>query len=147
MKTAPGKTILLVVGIIYLVFGGFGILGAAGGLATAGYWDEVLPFASGLSWSVYYGIAFVGALLFILFGLMGILNRAKLEKAGLLRVFAIIGILYAVVDSVLSFSLFTGVLGGAMAVISLIFGLVLPVLYLVGAQKNLAAYKESEPTL
>ena len=140
MVTAPGKNFLLVVGILYIVFAGLGFLGSAYGLLTADYWDVVLPTASGMSWSVYYTIALVGSFFHIFVGVMGVVNRARLEKASMLRVIACIDIGYVIFGAILSTVIFAGAFGGFVAVFTLVLGLVLPVLYLIGAQRNLTEY-------
>ena len=142
---APGRKILLVVGILYLIFGGIGILSALGGFAMVATddWDTIWPVA--VPWSVFYAIALIGSVFYLVLGLMGVINRQRLEKAGLLRILGIIAILYVVVEAILSFTIFAGPLGAVTAVFTLIFGLVLPILYLVGASKNLAAYQGQAP--
>lgn len=142
MVSAPGKNFLFVTGILYIVFGGLGLLVAAGGFATADYWDRVLPTANGMSWSVYYTIALIGALFHIFLGIMGVANRIRLEKAFVLRVLGYIDIGYVILGALLSFAVFSGALGGFTAVFTLMVGAVLPILYLIGAQKNLLAYRD-----
>ena len=142
MVSAPGKNFLFVVGILYIVFAGIGLLVSAGGLLTADYWDSVFPTASGMSWSVYYQIAIVGSFFHVFVGIMGVVNRARLEKASMLRVLACIDIAYVVFGAVLGSMVFAGAFGGFVAVFSLAVGLVLPILYFIGAQKNLAVYSD-----
>ena len=140
MAQAPGKNFLLVVGILYVVFGSLGLLTSAGGIATADYWDRVLPTANDMSWSVYYTITLIGSFFHILVGVMGLINRACLDKASILKMLGIIDIGYVILGAILSTAVFAGALGGIAAILSLVFGAVLPILYLIGAHKNHSAY-------
>jgi len=54
MTQAPGRKFLLVTGILYVIFGGIAIFTSASGIASASFWDLVLPTASGMSWNLYY---------------------------------------------------------------------------------------------
>ena len=133
---APGKNFLLVVGILYIIFGGIYIIISAIGLSTANYWDTILPTANNMSWSVYYTISLIGSFWYVFIGIMGVTNRTRLERASLLRVLACVDFGYILLHAILGFVIFSGALGGITAVYTLVVGLVLPILYLVGAQKN-----------
>lgn len=141
MTNAPGSKFLLVVGILYIVFGGFGVIGAISGLALTNHWNTTLPTASGMSWAIFYGFGLVAALFSVFIGLMGLLNRERLEKAAMLRMLGVIALLFIIVEAIFSMAVFAGALGGVAAVFSIIFGAVLPVLYIIGAQKNVSAQK------
>jgi len=136
---APGRNFLLVVGILYVVFGGIAIVTSFAFLATADYWDRTMPITSGMSWSVRYGIALIFALYHIFIGIMGISNRVHIEKAAFLRTLGFIDIVCVIANAVFLAVIWGGIFGGASATFGLIVGLVLPVLYLVGAYKNLSA--------
>ena len=136
MTSAPGKNFLLIVGILYIVFGGLSVITSAGGLATADYWDRVFPTANDMSWSVYYTIFLIGSLFHVFIGIMGVVNRTRLERASTLRVLGGIDIGYVIFGAILGFVVFTSALGGFVAVFTLVLGFVLPILYIVGAQKN-----------
>ena len=134
---APGKGFLLVVGILYIIFGVIYIITSAIGLASADYWDAILPTANNLSWSVYYTISLIGSLFYVFLGVMGVINCTRLERASLLRVLACIVIGYVILYAILVFVTFPDALEGIItAVYYLVVGLVLPILYLIGAHKN-----------
>jgi len=132
-----------VVGILYIIFGGLGIIGAISGLGLTDYRNTTLPTASGMSWAIFYGFALVAALFSIFIGLMGLLNRERLEKAAMLRILGVIALLLVIVEAIFSMAVFADALGGAMAIFGIIFGAALPALYIIGAQKNVSAQKAS----
>ena len=136
MKSAPGKNFLFVTGILYIVFGGMGIITSAVGLATANYWDRTLPIANDMSWSVHYTIALISSLFYIFVGIMGVINCARLEKASILRVLGCIDIGHVILSAILVAVVFSGALGGFTVVCTLVLGFVLPILFIIGAQKN-----------
>ena len=135
---APGKNFLRVSGILLIIFGALSIVTSYAGLATAGLWDIILPIG-GMSWSTYYTLAMLSAVYAIIMGIVGIANCTRLENAGLCKTFAIISILIRVVF------LFIGVVFGVYAALGLgglslvltLLDFILPVLYYIGAQKNL----------
>lgn len=140
MISAPGKNFLFVVGILYIVFGVFGIIISVAGLATADFWDRTLPTAIGMSWSVYYTMALPGCLFHIIVGIMGVKNRTRLEKASMLRVLGSIDIGLVILGTIFVFFVFSGAFAVLTAFFTLALGCVLPILYLVGAQKNHDVY-------
>lgn len=135
MTHAPGRQFLLVVGILFIIFGGFGVLAAFGGLGTASSWNVIFP--TSLPWGVYYGFALIATSFRVFAGIMGVMNAGKPEKASLLRLLGIVAAAFVVIDALAAFILFPNALGGFTAIFGLIFGLVLPVLFIIGAQKNL----------
>ena len=157
---APGKNFLLVTGILMTLFAVFGILGGVGGLSDAAYWDDIMPLGF-MSWSMYYLLALLGSLYDLFMGIMGIVNRARPEKAGFCKTLAIISIVLVVIFAILG-SLAAGAassdivggeigaevgaavgaaVGGIAMIFSLVIGLILPILYFVGAHKNQAALR------
>jgi len=135
---APGKNFLKVTGILYIIFGALGVLGAFTGIFITEVVDAV-----GLgnvvdtdSWTVFYLVGLVGSGFQIFIGIMGIANCTNLVKAPLLKVLGGIDILYVIVNAFLGFVIFTGAIGGATAIVSLMIGCVLPILYIIGAHKN-----------
>ena len=136
-KPPPGKTFLLVVGILYAVFGALAALTNAAMLATAGFWDEFMPAANDLSWSVWYSFAVAFSLYRVLLGVFGILWRAKPRNASILTLLGGIDILLVLFSTVNIFFYYEFVMAAVTAFFMLVFGLALPILYIVGAQKNL----------
>jgi len=187
--TAPGKQMLMVVGIIGVIFSSLGLVGGLVGLAffpmlgALGFTSEI-P-----GWSMVI-ISTVIALLFTVFFLyayiMAIANAAKLEKAIFLKKLGIISVVVVVISTIIDFivTLVTtpaimeysmnmverelataGLTAYEMAfftqsmemvnsfasagvtvgfIFGLLVGLVLPVLYIVGASKNVKAFEESK---
>ena len=142
MTSAPGKAYLLVVGTFYIISGVVGAIFSLNGLFTFDYLDRTPPTATGISWSIYYTVGLIGFLLCIITGVMGVINRSRLEKASLLRTLGIIYLVY-----VLLYRIFSDVIVHENTIadgfgISLIMALFISALYIVGAQKNLTAYTE-----
>jgi len=142
--TAPGKNFLLVTGILIIVFSAFGILSNMAMFLTSGFWDDFLPTGN-MSWSTYYGVAIVIGIYELIMGIMGVANRTKPRVAGLLMVLAIVAIIITVVWSIVSSIALDGMLAGLgiFGIFGIGFGLILPILYLVGASKNNQANRSS----
>lgn len=133
MKTASGKVLLKVVGIILIVFGAIGtilsILALIGGGAAAAY----LNIALGAVAIIAGIVSLLGALCNLAAGILGVKFCAVVEKAKLLAIFAIVMAALQVIGFVLS------LISGqwfVTAIIALVIGLVLPALFLIGALKN-----------
>ena len=133
MQQAKGATLLLVMGIIYVVIGGLAIIGGIGLAATA----SMLALA---------GIPMVGFLAFIaiiagawslIVGILGIINRSKLEKASMLMIIGIVALALDLLSFILSASIM------AFSVLSLV-GLVIPILYIIGAHQNKTQFQQQQ---
>jgi hypothetical protein len=130
---APGAGILKVVGILYVIFAGIAIITLL--IALAG--TSLLARTLGLNVAILtltYIIGLVSAAYRLFVGISGIKESNNLEKAGFLRTLGIVDIVLAGLSIILS----AVMLGFGGAVMELI-GLVLPILFLVGASKNVAA--------
>ena len=134
-----GKKFLKVVGILLIVFGGLGIIGAItsfGAIEVADGLNDLVggSVSTGALWAAAI-ISLVNAILMLVAGILGIVNKEKPEKAKLLMIFGIALIVLQVVSMIMSIviSEFT-----ASSVLSLLVGLVLPVLFIIGAKKNMA---------
>lgn len=127
-SNAPGKNYLLVVGILLVIGGGLSmflviptlLLGVAS-LSLGGL--GVIIFLAAL-------LACAMAIIDLIAGIVGIVNRNKPEKAKVCMGLGITMIVFAVLGFISSI--------GAQDVnyVSSLFGLILPILYLVGASKN-----------
>jgi hypothetical protein len=128
---------LLAASILYIIFSVFTLFVAGSQMAA-----PVLPPVT-IPWNIFYIHAFIVSVFGLFIGIMAVANRTRTEKAGLLKTLGNIAVALVVVGVILSFSVFVGALGGAAAILafSAIVGLVLPVLYIVGAQKNLTVEK------
>lgn len=124
---APGKGILKVASILYIVFGGLWAVVAIIGFFAAGFIADIFgPLAVfGTIGSIFVGIVFlIAAAVNLVVGIIGVKNPTK-------SVFFIV----------------FGFILGALAVISIVFafniwlllGLVLPVLFVVGGFMNKGA--------
>ena len=76
-------------------------------------------------------LALIGAVVGFIAGIVGVSNAAKPEKAQTCIVFGILVIALSVLGNVLGL-----IAGGSFSVISLFTGLIVPVLYLIGAFQN-----------
>ena len=140
---ASGRVLLLIVGIAYIVIGSLGTVWALIGLfVAAGYGDLHVPLPSGMSWKVYYAFLLLRSCLHISVGIIGVINRKRLQKASLLRVLGCIDIGFIFVRMIfntafLSFSTF-------LIVLSVIIGSIFPILYIIGAARNLREYRNNQ---
>ena len=143
---APGKTLLRVVGILLVVFGIIGALVAFGGLATADYWDSVLPI-DGASWTAYYLVALLSAAFSVVIGIVAIINCARPEKAGLCKFLAIISIIGIALVHLFSFGIgaYAALGFGGLAVITMLRDFLLPILIFIGASRNQRASMPPRP--
>ena len=134
-KTAPGKGILKVIGILGIIFGGINSIVVLIGLMTAEFWDTVMPATGGFPWQVYYLFAFVVVGYGIYASIMAIMHCATLEKASFLKTLGIISVVLVVIMGIVDISAI-----GMSAAVMLPINLVLPILYIHGASKNVKAY-------
>ena len=141
-----GKTMLYVAGIILTVFSAIAVVSSLAFLASADYWDNVMPIASGMSWSVYYAISTFSSIYSLIIGIVAIKLCNQPEKADLLKVLGIIAIVGVVIWNIFAFR--SGALAAVgfagLSVISMPIDLILPILYVVGAQKNLESLRMSQ---
>ena len=120
---APGKTMLLVVSILYIVFSGFGIIGSLALIGIGGALDTV--GAGGDVTSLGF-LALLASAFGLVIGILGIAFRKKVEKAVLLMGLGAAAIVFDIV---------AGAATGTLGPLSII-GFVLPVLYIIGAYMN-----------
>ena len=138
MTTAKikGSGFLKVTGILMIIGGGIsiilGIIAALGVAALAYISDGEISSAM-----LYASVALmiVSAAAQLVAGIIGIVNCKKPEKAGTCIVWGIIVAVLCVVGTILN-----SVGGGSFSVFSLMLGLVLPVLYIIGAASNKKEY-------
>ena len=143
-EKAPGKTLLKVVGIIMVVLGVLSFLFnlinfAAIGMIGEGELGEILEqtlAAQGVTMEEYQISVYVtaaGALLNTVAGILAIVNCNKIQKAGICFVCGISLILWQLGTDAYS-AISAGV--NVVSIISMIAGLILPLLYFWGALKN-----------
>lgn len=131
-----GSGFLKVTGILMIIGGGIsiilGIIAALGVAALAYISDGEISSAM-----LYASVALmiVSAAAQLVAGIIGVVNCKKPEKAGTCIVWGIIVAVLCVAGSILN-----SIGGGSFSVFSLLLGLVLPVLYIIGAAFNKKEY-------
>ena len=132
---AKGSGFLKVTGILMIIGGALSIILyiiAIIGIAALVYLSEG-ELSSGLLYTAGV-LGLVSAVVQLIAGIIGVKNCKKPEKAKTCIVWGILVIAICVIGSILN------VVGGSdFSVSSLLIGLVLPVLYIIGAVKNKAA--------
>ena len=127
-----GSGFLKVTGILMIIGGGISIIMgiiAALGVAALVYISDGTVSSALLYTSVILMI--VSAVAELVAGIIGVVNCKKPEKAGVCIAWGIIVAVLSVAGTILN-----SVGGGTFSVFSLILGLVLPVLYIIGAAFN-----------
>ena len=125
-----GRKFLKVTGILMIIGGGFGIIGGILAMLGAGALAAVLETSAG-------GLMFASVLILasavfqLIAGIMGVKNCDKPEKAQSCLVMGVIVAILSVAGNVTS-----SVLGSSFNITSYVTGLVIPVLYIIGAVKN-----------
>ena len=125
-----GRKFLKVTGILMIIGGAFGIIGGIIALIGAGALAAVLETSAG-------GLMFASVLILasavfeLIAGIMGVKNCDKPEKAQSCIVIGVIVAILSVAGNVIS-----NVLGSDFNIINYATGLIIPVLYIIGAVKN-----------
>ena len=124
----PGSIYLMVTGIIYIVFGAIGVVSAL----TMGVAGAALGSAFGLG-GLLGGLAFLAmipAAFSIVVGILGVMHRGNLEKAGMLMILGIVAVALDLLTAMLfqTFSIFT------------LIALAIPGCYAYGAYLNKNTY-------
>ena len=130
--TTKGTGFLKVTGILMIIGGGISIIMgiiAALGVAALAYISDGTVSSALLYASVV--LMLISAVAELVAGIIGVVNCKKPEKAGVCIAWGIIVAVLSVAGTVLN-----SVGGGTFSVFSLILGLVLPVLYIIGAVFN-----------
>ncbi|MDR1620503.1 MAG: hypothetical protein LBS18_07575 [Clostridiales bacterium] len=127
--------LLKVTGILMIIGGGLGIILNLISVFGMGIVVESLNLAGGnaILWLLTLAaiLSGIGSAISLIAGIMGVKNAAKPEKATVCIVFGFLTALLSILGNIL-----TAVGGGSFGVIYVIIGLVLPVLYLIGAFQN-----------
>ena len=130
--TTKGTGFLKVTGILMIIGGGISIIMgiiAALGVAALAYISDGTVSSALLYASV--GLMLISAVAELVAGIIGVVNCKKPEKAGVCIAWGIIVAVLSVAGTILN-----SVGGGSFSAFSLILGLVLPVLYIIGAVFN-----------
>ena len=125
-----GRKFLKVTGILMIIGGAFGIIGGIVAMIGAGALAAVLETSAG-------GLMLASALILaravfqLIAGIMGVKNCDKPEKAQSCLVMGVIVAILSVSGNIIS-----NILGSSFNILSYATGLVIPVLYIIGAVKN-----------
>ena len=144
-----GSVMILVVSIIMIIGSAFGLIaslitGAAGAFVKTAMTDAEIQSAlaqSGLQvpagmlsqvLTIITILSVISAIIELICAIIGIVNRNKVEKAGLLIGLGILMIVVSLVTNLVPMFMWKA----AISAVSIIVGLILPVLYLIGAFLN-----------
>lgn len=125
-----GRKFLKVTGILMIIGGGFGIIGGILAMLGAGALAAVLETSAG-GLMLASALILASAVFQLIAGIMGVKNCDKPEKAQSCLVMGVIVAILSVAGNVIS-----NVLGSSFNIMSYVTGLIIPVLYIIGAVKN-----------
>lgn len=125
-----GRKFLKVTGILMIIGGAFGIIGGIIALIGAGALAAVLETSAG-GLMLASALILVSAVFQLIAGIMGVKNCDKPEKAQSCMVIGVIVAILSVAGNVIS-----NVLGSDFNIMNYATGLIIPVLYIIGAAKN-----------
>lgn len=125
-----GRKFLKVTGILMIIGGAFGIIGGIVAMIGAGALAAVLETSAG-GLMIASALILASAVFQLIAGIMGVKNCDKPEKAQSCLVMGVIVAILSVAGNVIS-----NVLGSDFNIINYATGLIIPVLYIIGAVKN-----------
>lgn len=125
-----GSKFLKVTGILMIISAAFGIIGGIIALIGAGALAAVLETSSG-GLMLASALILVSAVFQLIAGIMGVKNCDKPEKAQSCMVIGVIVAILSVAGNVIS-----NVLGSDFNIMNYATGLIIPILYIIGAAKN-----------
>ena len=125
-----GRKFLKVTGILMIIGGAFGIIGGIVAIIGAGALAAVLETSAG-GLMLASVLILASAVFQLIAGIMGVKNCDKPEKAQSCLVMGVIVAILSVSGNIIS-----NVLGSNFNILSYATGLIIPVLYIIGAVKN-----------
>lgn len=125
-----GRKFLKVTGILMIIGGAFGIIGGIVAMIGAGALAAILETSAG-GLMLASALILASAVFQLIAGIMGVKNCDKPEKAQSCIVIGVIVAILSVAGNVIS-----NVLGSDFNIFSYATGLIIPVLYIIGAVKN-----------
>ena len=125
-----GRKFLKVTGILMIIGGAFGIIGGIIAMIGAGALAAVLETSAG-GLMLASALILASAVFQLIAGIMGVKNCDKPEKAQSCLVMGVIVAILSVAGNIIS-----NVLGSNFNIFSYATGLIIPVLYIIGAVKN-----------
>ncbi|OUP76819.1 hypothetical protein B5F08_09925 [Anaeromassilibacillus sp. An172] len=132
MEKTKGSGFLKVTGILMIIGGGISIILsiiAVLGVAALVYISDGEASSAMLYASV--ALMVVSAVAQLVAGIIGVVNCKKPEKAGVCMAWGIIVAVLCIAGTILN-----SAGGGSFSILSLVLGLVLPILYIIGAVFN-----------
>ena len=148
-KKAPGRTFLMVVGIFLIIGGVSAMVTSAMNFVMIGQ-EEFAPILeqtlqqvgiSKTTFQISIVLTAIQSVINVVTGIIGVANSKKIEKASLCYICGIVLIVFALICN--AYSAFSG----AFSIFSVIFSLILPLLYFWGALKNRQALQEEQGTV
>lgn len=131
-----GRLMLKVVGILYIIFAALsiltGLMAVVGGAALGIAGGESLALGLGAIAMAFGLMMILSSVFSLVAGILGVKWCARPDKAGTLFVLGVVLTALAVLNLLSSF----GGDNGSAAVVGALIGLVLPVLYTLGAWQN-----------
>ena len=125
-----GRKFLKVTGILMIIGGAFGIIGGIVAMIGAGALAAVLETSAG-GLMLASVLILASAVFQLIAGIMGVKNCDKPEKAQSCLVMGVIVAILSVAGNVIS-----NILGSSFNILSYATGLIIPVLYIIGAVIN-----------
>ena len=125
-----GRKFLKVTGILMIIGGAFGIIGGIVAMIGAGALAAVLE-TSAVGLMLASALILASAVFQLIAGIMGVKNCDKPEKAQSCLVMGVIVAILSVSGNIIS-----NVLGSDFNIFNYATGLIIPVLYIIGAIKN-----------
>lgn len=125
-----GRKFLKVTGILMIIGGAFGIIGGIVAMIGAGALAAVLETSAG-GLMLASALILASAVFQLIAGIMGVKNCDKPEKAQSCLVMGVIVAILSVSGNIIS-----NVLGSSFNILSYATGLIIPILYIIGAVKN-----------
>lgn len=145
-KRAPGRTFLMVVGIFLIIGGVSAMVTSVMNFVMIGQ-EEFAPILeqtlqqvgiSKTTFQISIVLTAIQSVINVVTGIIGVANSKKIEKASLCYICGIVLIVFALICN--AYSAFSG----AFSIFSVIFSLILPLLYFWGALKNRQALQEEQ---
>lgn len=148
-KRAPGRTFLMVVGIFLIIGGVSAMVTSAMNFVKIGQEEFALILEQTLqqvgisktTFQISIVLTAIQSVINVVTGIIGVANSKKIEKASLCYICGIVLIVFALICN--AYSAFSG----AFSIFSVIFSLILPLLYFWGALKNRQALQEEQGTV
>ena len=148
-KRAPGRTFLMVVGIFLIIGGVSAMVTSAMNFVMIGQEEFGLILEQTLqqvgisktTFQISIVLTAIQSVINVVTGIIGVANSKKIEKASLCYICGIVLIVFALICN--AYSAFSG----AFSIFSVIFSLILPLLYFWGALKNRQALQEEQGTV